>query len=304
MEIINISNYKETRFSTGVALGNFDGIHLGHQQLIKTMIEESKKLGLKSSLLLFEKHTKATINNKQPKVITTNDQKFKIAKDLGIDIIYIIDFDKKIMELSGEKFIQDIVINKMNSKLLVVGFDYKFGYKASGDSKFLLELGKKYNIQVRVIDPIFDGKEIIGSTGIRKLIMQGNITKANGILGRNYSIMGKVISGSNRGNKLGFPTANIEANHNNVIPKPGVYKTNTIIDGKRYTSATNIGYNPTFGGKVLKIETHILDFKSNIYGKTIEIEFLSFLRDDMKFANIDGLINQLNTDIDRIKSQY
>ncbi len=303
MEIINILDYEETRFNTGVALGNFDGIHLGHQMLINKMILESKKLGLKSSLLLFKNHTKLTINNIKPRIITTYEQKLKIAEELGIDIVYVMDFDKEIMKLSPEKFIKNIIIDKMNSKLIVVGFDYKFGYKASGDSNLLIDLSKKYGLKIEVLKPIYENKEIIGSTEIRNLIKDGNVCKANKVLGRPYSIIGKVIEGSNRGHKLGFPTANIEVNLELSIPKTGVYKTNTIFKGKTYKSLTNIGYNPTFNEKKLKIETHILDFNKNIYGEIIEIDFLDFLRDDIKFDTKEDLINQLNEDIKRIKKK-
>lgn len=301
MEIINISDHKKINFNTGVALGNFDGIHLGHQNLINTMINRSKELGLKSSLLLFDKHTKATTDNNQPKIITTNEKKFKIAEKLGIDIIYIMKFDKNIMKLSAEEFVKDIIIDKMNSKLLVVGFDYRFGYNALGNSQTLLELGKKYDIEVEIIEAIQNNEEIIGSTEIRNLIMEGNITKANKFLGRPYSIIGKVIPGKNRGNKLGFPTANINVDLNHVIPKNGVYKTNTILNGISYLSATNIGYNPTFNENMLKIETYILDFNKKIYGENIEIEFINFLRNDIKFQNKDDLIKQMKIDIENIK---
>lgn len=304
MEIINISNYNETRFNTGVALGNFDGIHLGHQELINVMVKESKKLGLKSSLLLFKGHTRAIVGANQPKIITTNEQKFRIAKELGVDLVYIMDFDKSIMKLSGEEFIKNIVIDKMNSKLLVIGFDYKFGHKAYGNSNLLLELGKKHNIEVRVLEAITNDGEIIGSTEIRNLIAKGNISKANTFLGRPYSIVGTVIQGSNRGNKLGFPTANIKTDSNIVIPKSGVYKTNTILNGQTYMSATNIGYNPTFSEEIFKIESHILDFNQDIYGESIEIEFLDFLRDDIKFKTKEDLIDQMNMDIKRIQNKH
>lgn len=302
MEIINISNHNNIKFNTGVALGNFDGIHLGHQKLINTMINRSKELGYKSSLLLFDKHTKVITDNNQPKIITTNEQKLKIAEKMGIDIVYIMKFDKSTMLLSAEEFVKDIIIDKMNSKLIVVGFDYKFGHKALGNSETLLKLGKKYDVEVKVIDAIQSDKEVIGSTEIRELILEGNIIKANKFLGRSYSIIGKVIPGKNRGNTLGFPTANIDVNPNLVIPKTGVYKTKTILNGKSYLSATNIGYNPTFDEDILKIETHILDFNERIYGENIEIEFIDFLRDDIKFKNKDDLISQMNIDIAKIKN--
>lgn len=304
MKIINISNHKKVNFNTGVALGNFDGIHLGHQKLINIMINRSREMGLKSSLLLFEQHTKVTTDNNQPKIITTNEKKFKIAEELGIDIVYNMKFDKDVMILSPEEFVKNIIVDKMNSKLLVIGFDYKFGHKALGNSETLLKLGKKYDIEVKVIEAIQSDEEIIGSTEIRKLILEGNITKANKFLGRPYSILGKVIPGKSRGKTLGFPTANIEVDLIHVIPKNGVYKTNTIFNGKSYLSATNIGYNPTFEDGILKIETHILDFDKTIYDENIEIEFIDFLRDDIKFSNKEDLIKQMNMDINRIKNKY
>lgn len=304
MEIIDLLNYNETRFNTAIALGNFDGIHIGHQQLIKTMISKSKELNIKSSLLLFKSHTKAIIDKNKPSMITNNQQKFKIAEELGIDIVYLLDFDDKIMRLSGEEFVRDIIIDKMNGKLLVVGFDYRFGHKASGNSDYLIELGKKYDIDVVVLDPIYKDNQVVSSSIVRELITDGNMLEASNILGRAYSIIGKVIPGKNRGNKLGFPTANIKPIDNYVIPKNGVYMTNTIIDNKRYVSATNIGYNPTFDEDILKIETYILDFEGNIYGKTLEIEFIDFLRNDIKFQSKEALIEQMKIDIEIIKLRH
>lgn len=304
MEIIDLLNYNETRFNTAIALGNFDGIHIGHQQLIETMVSKSKKLGIKSSLLLFKSHTKAIIDNNKPKMITNNQQKFKIAENLGVDIIYLLDFDDKIMKLSGEEFVKNIIIDKMNGKLVVVGFDYRFGYKASGNAEYLMELGKKYGVDVIVVDPIYNANEVISSSIIRDLIANGNIVDASSMLGRPYSILGRVIPGKNRGTKLGFPTANIEPIDNYVIPKNGVYMTNTIVDNKKYLSATNIGYNPTFNEDVLKIETFILGFEGNIYGKTLEIEFIDFLRDDIKFQSKEALIDQMKMDIEMIKLRH
>lgn len=304
MEVIDLLDYNETRFSTAIALGNFDGIHIGHQQLIKKMVYRSKELGIKSSLLLFKSHTKTIVDNNRPSMITSNQQKFRIAEELGVDIIYLLDFNDNIMKLSGEEFVRDIIMNKMNGKLLVVGFDYRFGYKASGDSNYLKELGVKNNIEVVVLDPVYQEDKVISSSIIRELISAGNMSEVSKMLGRSYSIIGKVIPGKNRGNKLGFPTANIELTDNYVIPKNGVYMTNTIVDNKRYVSATNIGYNPTFSENTLKIETYILEFEGNIYGKTLEVEFLDFLRDDIKFESKEALIEQMKLDVETIKLRH
>lgn len=304
METIDISKYEENRFNTAVALGNFDGIHIGHQQLIKTMVERSKELSLNNSLLLFRNHTKTVIDHNRPKVITNNDQKLKIAKDLGVNLIYTMDFNEEVMKLSGEEFVKNILLDRIKAKLLVVGFDYRFGYKASGNADYLKELGNKFNFQVEVVRPVYENDQIVSSTTIRNLISEGRIREANNMLGRDYTLIGTVISGKNRGNKLGFPTANIDPIDNYVLPKTGVYKTNTIIDGCKYLSVTNIGYNPTFNEDILKIESHILEFSDNIYGKKLEIEFIDYIREDIKFTNKDELIYQINKDIELAKKTY
>lgn len=299
MKIIDLTNNKENNSNTAVALGNFDGIHIGHQNLIKTMVYKARKMDLKPSLLLFKEHTKTVLNENSPKYITSIDQKIKIAKKLGVELVYIIDFDKKLMKLSPDEFVKKILVKKIKSKLVVVGYDYRFGYKASGDASYLEKLASKYDFEVKIIDPIKNNGIIVSSSNIRELIKEGKVEKVETQLRRPYSVLGKVIRGDNRGHKLGFPTANIELIDNYVIPKNGVYKTYTKIDGKVYKSATNIGYNPTFNKKrkLLKFETHILDFKKDIYGKIIEISFKKFLRDDIKFNNVEDLIDQLKLDI-------
>lgn len=305
MEIIDLKNYKENRFNTAVALGNFDGIHRGHKDLIKSMVLNAKVMDLKPSLLLFKSHTKAILDKDSPKCITTIDQKIGIAKDLGVELIYFIDFDEKLMKLSPDEFVKSILLDKMNSKLIVVGYDYRFGYKALGDTDYLKELSHTENFKLKVLDPIKSHGIVVSSSNIRDLIREGKMEDVEANLERPYSIVGKVIKGANRGSKLGFPTANIELIDNYVIPKTGVYKTYTKVDGKMYKSATNIGYNPTFNkdNKILKFETYIIDFNENLYGKIIEIYFKKHIRDDIKFDNVNDLIVQMKSDIKEIEKE-
>ncbi len=304
MEIINLKDYKEERFDTAIALGNFDGLHLGHQELIKTMVAKAKELDLRPSLFLFKQHTKSLTQKNGPKLITNNELKIRQAKKLGVQTVYIQEFNEEIMKLSGEEFIKNIIVDRLRGKLIVVGFDYKFGYKASGNVDLLKELCHKYDIKLIVIDPVENMASKISSSAIREIISSGDMKKAHELLARPYTIIGKVINGSNRGNKLGFPTANIDLSENFVLPKKGVYASYTIVDGNKYLSATNIGTNPTFGENYIKIETYILDYNENIYGKTIEIEFLDFLRDDIKFDRVEDLVDQMNLDIDTIRKNY
>lgn len=302
MEIINIENLKEDRFETAIALGNFDGVHIGHQKLIKEMVDISKRFGLKSSVLLFNNHTKTILDGKGPKLITSLHQKTELIENLGVDIVYTMDFNENIMKLSPEEFVKGILVEKFNCKAVAVGTDYRFGFKKSGDADLLKKLGNKYNYIVSIVSPMYVNEEIVSSTKIRELIAEGDIEKSKILLGRDYSIKGKVVHGKKRGEKLGFPTANIELLEEYIIPKNGVYNTRTIIDNKEYLSATSVGYNPTFEVDELKIESHIIDFHDNIYDKVLELKFIRYLRDEYKFETIDLLKKQMHKDIMQVKA--
>ncbi|MCF6464690.1 bifunctional riboflavin kinase/FAD synthetase [Clostridium sp. Cult2] len=304
MEIIDLNNYKEKRYETAIALGNFDGIHIGHQYLIKDNNEKAKKRDFKSSVLLFKNHTKSILKNKDRsklEIITLYNQKLDILDSLGVELIYTINFDKDIMKLSAEEFVNSILIDKLNAKLVTVGFDYRFGHKAAGDSEYLKQLGKEKGFEVNIIKPIYLNNQVASSTIIRNLVKSGDIKEANNFLGRYYSIIGKVVKGRSRGTKMGYPTANIRLANDFVIPKCGVYMTLTTLDNKDYMSLTNIGYNPTFNENELKIENYILDFDENIYGEIIKIEFVDFIRDDIKFNTVQELIEQIEKDVEYVK---
>lgn len=305
MEIIDLSKNKEIIYRTSVALGNFDGIHLGHQELIKTMILNAKELDLQPSLLLFKNHTKETLDKSSPKSITSIDQKLSLVKKLGVELIFFIDFNENLMKLSADQFVKEILLKKLKSELIVIGYDYSFGYKALGDSDYMKRLSKEFHFKLKVLSPVKKNDTPISSSYIRDLIEKGSMQEVEESLNRPYSIIGRVIRGASRGTKLGFPTANIELTDNYVIPRTGVYKTFTEVEGEIYKSATNIGYNPTFNkdNNLLKFETYILDFNKDIYGKTIEIFFKRHLRDDIKFDNKNELVNQMRLDIKEIENE-
>lgn len=301
MEFINVNDVNETRFETAIALGNFDGIHMGHQGLIKAMILKSKELGLKPSVLLFQNHTKMTLEGKGPQLLTTLEQKYSVLEDLGVEIIYTMEFNEQIMKLTPEEFVRDILVNKINIKAVIIGTDYRFGHKASGDANLLKELGNKYAFQVTILDPVYIDGNKVSSTLIRELLSKGDLEAVKLLLGREYTLTGKVVGGKKIGKTMGYPTANIELVYNSVIPKNGVYSTKTIVDGKTYLSATSVGFNPTFKEDSLKIETHILDFNGDLYGKVIRLVFVKYLRDELKFENIEELKKQIDKDIFEVK---
>lgn len=303
MEIVKILNYREKRFGTAIALGNFDGVHIAHQKLVLTIVKNGNMYGLKPSILLFNVHTKSILNGKSPQLLSTREKKLKILENLGAEIIYEVDFNE-LRKLSPEEFVKDILIDRLNVKLVAVGFDYRFGYKASGTPEDLKEFGKKYGFEVIVLDPIFKD-DIVSSTRIREFLRDGDIEKANMMLGYNYFIKGKVMRGKQRGTGLGFPTANLEIPDGCIIPKIGVYETRVKLDDKEYLGATSVGKNSTFEDDIsIKIETHIIGLNKKIYGEVIELEFIRYLREEIKFDSADELKRQMIDDIKAIKSEH
>lgn len=302
MEIVNYEKNEMVKEKTAVALGNFDGLHIGHQKLIKTMVSKGREKKLKSSVLLFKTHTKSIIRgNKRPKLLTSNNQKISLLESIGVEMIYSMNFNKDIMQLSPRQFVEDILVDKLNVKLVVVGFNYRFGHKAQGDSACLKKLGKEFGFEVIVVEPVYGEELIISSTLIRELLSEGNIEKANEFLGRPYEMEGEVVEGNKRGKGLGFPTANIKLDKGYLVPKFGVYKSITIVDGKKYLSLTNAGKNPTFNGDDVSVESYILNFNNNIYGKKISVKFIDFIREEIKFNTREELIAQMLKDVDNIK---
>lgn len=299
MKIIeNINNKIEDE--TIICLGSFDGIHMGHKTLIKDVINDSKEEGLKSSIFTFSNHPASIISDKnEPKLLINNNQKIKMLKKLGIDYLIMIPFSIDFMKIQPEEFVKNILVDNLKVKRIVVGFNYRFGFKSKGDATLLKKLGQKYDFKVDIISPIKYNNDIISSTAIRNLISEGNIGKANKYLDRYFSIEGKVIHGKKRGRGMGFPTANIKLNNNYVLPKKGVYKTQTIYNSYNYNSVTSVGINPTFKTKSdISIETYILNFDKNIYNENIKINFIKHLRDEIKFKSKYELIEQLKLDVE------
>lgn len=299
MKIVRNINAK-TNMKTTVALGNFDGIHLGHKALIDTTVNLAKKSQTTPSIFTFDCNFNEIKLGSKDTFLISEKKKEIILEKLGIKLLYIEKFCNKIKNMSPEEFVSEILISKLNAKIIVIGFNFKFGHKALGDVDTLKLLSKKYNFEVVVIPPIIRNNELVSSTLIRSLISEGEIKQSNELLDRNYSMIGRVIRGKGRGKHLGFATANLKCDANYVSPKNGVYKTLVNYKDKLYNSITNIGVNPTFSDVNFSIETHIIDFKQDIYGEEIEIEFLDFIRSERKFSTVKDLVEQVNLDISKV----
>lgn len=296
MLIYDNKAFDEESRNNYIALGSFDGLHLGHLSLVRKVKNLAAKNGGKSVVFTFKNHPRTFINiNNKIELIMTNEEKIEVLQKEGIDILAFKDFDEKIMKMMPDDFIKWLC-KTYNVKGIVVGFNFKFGYKNLGDTELLEKLQKKYGYKLYIMNPYKLEDKIISSTYIRNLILDGNVKKAFLMLSRPYMLSGKVIHGKKLGRTIGFPTANLEINDKKVIPKKGVYYTNVDIEGKIFKGITSVGNNPTVNGKELTIETYILDFNNNIYEKEIKVYFIDRIRDEIKFNNIDELTKQLKKD--------
>ncbi len=299
-----INDIKKIDEKTIITIGNFDGLHKGHQELIKRSVSCAKNNNLKSVVFTFSNHPLNFFRPNSIKNIITNKEKINILKSFGVDIIINIVFNEDMTKISSYDFVEKTLVEKLNAKKIVVGHDFTFGRNKEGDVKTLIDLSKKFNFEVDVIEEINILKRRISSTYIRELIKDGYVDKINDYLGRNYNVSGKVIHARKIGRTIGFPTANMLVDESILIPKNGIYATKVFIKDKEFIGATNIGFNPTVNGKNLSIETNILDFDEDIYGEIIKIEFLERIRDEKKFSGIDELKKQLKKDVNFIRNKY
>ena len=291
-----------TRHRNGViAIGNFDGIHLGHQKVINEAKKKAKKNKLPFGLMTFEPVPVMFFNKKiKNHRINSLEQKKAQLKKLKLDFLIIIKFNKNFSSLSAEEFIKKIIYRKTSCRFLYVSKNFRFGFKRKGKIETLKKYEKQYNFKNLIIKPLKIKKRIISSTFIRKIIRKGKIEEANRLLNRNWSVEGKVIKGQKRGRTIGFPTCNLRLN-SYVIPRLGVYAVKVKTNNISHNGIANIGYRPTFNGRNLLLETNIFGINKNLYNKVITVSFKKFLRTEKKFKNIEYLKKQIRIDIKKAK---
>lgn len=296
MVILDDTNLKNGLRECFVALGSFDGLHLGHLDLVDKVTSLAKKNNGKSMIFTFKNHPRTLVKpNEKIQLIMSNDEKIEILKNKDIDILAFKTFNEEIMRMDPEEFIKWLCID-YSVRGIIVGFNFKFGYKNLGNVELLDKLKEKYDYELMIIKPHTLNNEIVSSTKIRKLISVGNVKSAFNMLSRPFLLSGEVVHGRKIGRTLGFPTANIKILDEKIIPAKGVYYTNVKIGKDIYKGITSIGNNPTVNGKELTVETYILDFNGDIYGKIINVYFIERMRDEIKFNGVDELINQLKKD--------
>ena len=301
MIIYNKLKIKKEHKKAVVAIGNFDGLHLGHQKVLKEAKKKAKKNKLKFGLITFEPIPTMFFNNKlKNHRINSLKQKYFYLKKLKLDFILEINFNNNFSNLSAEQFIEKIIYKKINSSYIYVSKNFRFGKYRTGNIKTLKKYEKNYSYQTIITKPFKKNNKIISSSIIRKKILKGNLTKLKSFLGRNWSIEGKVIRGEQRGRKIGFPTCNIEIG-NYILPKLGVYSVNVKSDLFYRKGIANIGHRPTFSGKRLLLEVNIFGINSNLYKKTLNVSFVKFIRKEKKFKGIVQLKQQIKKDIVKAK---
>jgi riboflavin kinase/FMN adenylyltransferase len=284
-----------------ITIGNFDGVHIGHQALFHEVIETAEAVGGTSIAMTFEPHPIRVLKqNGHPPLITLYEQKAELIERTGIDVLICVPFSKGFAALSADQFIRELLVKKIGMKAIVVGEDYSFGKNREGNIDLLKSYGPDFGFEIIVARWIKMSKgftDRISSTKIRELVTEGHMSDAEKMLGRHYQIRGIVVTGRDRGGKLlGIPTANINL-YDELCPKTGIYAVTVECRGNQHNGVANIGYSPTFEDHEFTVEVHILEFNDNIYGEKIRVNFIKRLRDEIKFSNISELIDQIKRDI-------
>ncbi len=278
-----------------VALGSFDGLHVGHRALLSACIEAAKKYGIKSAVCTFDKNPKKVLTGRVS-LLTDNEEKVCRINDAGIDDICMECFDADYAKMPPEQFFYKILIGKCRAKCLVCGENYCFGAKGKGDTVLLGKLCEKEGLELIVVPFVEDDGEIVSSSMIRKLVEDGDVARAAKLMTVPFSLKGEVAHGKGLGRKLGYPTANLYFGEDSVIPKYGVYAVKVAVDGRTYKGVTNVGVRPTVDGEGVNAEVHIIDFDGDLYSKTLRVEFIKLIREEKKFSGIDELKRQIEKD--------
>lgn len=301
MKIVNSTKEVSPYIKNGscLTIGNFDGVHIGHQVLLKRVRKKAHQKDLTSLVITFDPHPLRVLLGKTPPFITPTKQKLGLLAQQGLDYIVCLPFNREMAELSPEEFVYRYLVQNLKVKEIIIGHDYVFGKGRKGNFDLLKKIGAENNFEAEQIETVYVKGEVVSSTRIRSLIQEGKIWKVKDLLGRYYQITGTIIEGKKRGGPvLGIPTANLKLN-DELVPKPGVYAVWAEIEGNFHKAVANVGYNPTFYEQNLSAEVHILNFNQNIYSKTLRVHFVQRIRSEQKFPEISKLLEQIHLDIEQ-----
>ena len=297
MKIVKeFENYTENSPKV-LSLGMFDGVHFGHISIINLLKSVAQENNLETAILTFWPHPRKVFNpNDEIKLLNTLNEKLNLLENANLDVVFLKSFDENFRNLTGEEFIRQILVEKLNVKHIIIGHDHVFGKNKSGNFELLQKLSKELDFVVQQLDAVKEGEFNISSTKIRNCLANGNIIGANKMLGYHYSVSGKVIDGKKLGRTIGYPTANIEVDELKLLPKKGAYIVEVYVKNKFYKGMLSIGTNPTVNGDKLTVEVYILDFNEDIYDEEITVKFRDFLHEEIKFESLEKLIERLDED--------
>lgn len=286
-----------------LTLGIFDGLHLGHQRIIRRVIEKARGCGGTSCVVTFNPHPREVLNPKDaPNLLTTTDKKTWLIEQLGVDALCLVKFTRAFANIEARDFVEDFLVGALQMKSIVEGYDWGFGKGRKGDVRLLEELSKTYGFDVEQIGRVEVDGQLVSSTHVRELVLGGELELAEKYLGRRYSITGDIVGGERLGREMGFPTANIEPRHE-AIPPDGIYAVWVDVTGVHKPGTLNIGCRPTVSNERKRtVEVHIMDFYQDIYNEKIEVTFVAKLRDEKKFASVADLTDQIKKDVQRARS--
>ncbi|MEC7863986.1 MAG: bifunctional riboflavin kinase/FAD synthetase [Bacteroidota bacterium] len=288
-----------SNINTIVTIGTFDGVHKGHKAIINRINEIAKKEGLESVILTFDPHPRHVIypDDQELRLIHTIEEKTEALNKTDLQNLVIHQFTKAFSRINSVNFVRDVLVNKLNMKYMVVGFDHHFGKNREGTFDNLLELSDLYDFKIEKIEPQNVGEVTISSTKIRNAVLEGNFKKANSYLSSNFSLTGKVVQGNKIGGKIGFPTANIKIESQwKILPKDGVYAVKVFIKNQQYFGMLNLGSRPSISDDSFVIEAHLFDFNATIYNEELKIEFIERIRNEKQFSDLEQLKSQLKID--------
>ena len=298
MDIFRHIDERELSLQGSVAtMGNFDGIHLGHQALLRNAIDDARRLASRSVVLTFEPHPlKILAPERAPKLILAHKDKMQLFQSFGVDVVVVQNFDASFASLEPEQFVRRFLVQRLKIKKVWVGRDLRFGQGRRGSVADLIRWGKEIGFEVGVMEPVVVNGVRVSSSHIRQLLAEGRVDEVQPLLGRYHFVSGRVVSGHRRGRDLGFPTANISS-RTEVLPLDGIYATLFQVREKKFLSVSNVGVNPTFGQGPRTVESFILDFQNDLYGDWVKLFFVKRIREEEKFASVDELVEQMGADV-------
>ena len=287
-----------------LSVGNFDGLHLGHQQILRQVIERAQAQQAVAGVITFDPHPLKVLHpDKAPPLVETIAQRLDRFAAIGLEAALVLRFDRALAGLSPEEFVRGVLVEELKTAAVLVGQNFRFGHRQQGNVETLTDLGRRFGFSVQIVEPVVVDGQFVSSTGVRKAIAEGRVADAARLLDRPFALTGEIVRGAGRGSTVLFPTLNL-APEQELLPKVGVYATETRLDGRLYRSATNVGFRPTFDGTLLGVESHLFDFSREVTKGRLEVRFWERLRDEKKFSGPAELRSQIATDLREVRDYF